>query len=453
MACQYGEWTIANNQWRHSPAAMSCIVPTAGWGYQWGRGPLSDGALFEIPYRLWIHTGDGAELAETLPYFKRYLSYLKSREEADGQVTFGLGDWATAGGWQDVPVPFVNDVLIHKFERITAAAAELAGKAGDRDRHLANAEDRKRQILARWLGPDGRAVIPQMTLPAVLLVHGIWTDRKALEEQLVELVEANECRHRCGLLGLRCRYEALALCGREDLAYRVITANGYPSYRQWFTAGATTLWEHWKQNRPNGDYASKNHHMYSDVLSYLVKSTLGIRHDRRTPEEPEFCLEPYLDIERIWQLRAELHSLTVLMIRNCADNILLSVADSLRERDEQNNSYGSGVNDISRYLIAVQFVQDNLYRPIRSADVAKSVYMSTKQLNRIFAREMGMSISDYISEQKCYEAKRLLAEGTEPIHVISARLGFGDQFYFNKFFKKHVGLPPHRYRKANAEKK
>ena len=51
------------------------------------------------------------------------------------------------------------------------------------------------------------------------------------------------------------------------------------------------------------------------------------------------------------------------------------------------------------------------------------------------------------------QAKRLLAEGTEPIHVISARLGFGDQFYFNKFFKKHVGLPPHRYRKANAEKK
>lgn len=290
---KYGEWTIANNQWRHSPAAMSYIVPTAGWGYQWGSGPLSDGALFEFPYRLWIHTGDGAELAETLPYFERYLSYLKSREEADGQVTFGLGDWATAGGWHDVPVPFVNDVLIHKFERITAAAAELAGKAGDRDRHLANAEDRKRQILARWLGPDGRAVIPQMTLPAVLLVHGIWTDRKALEEQLVELVEANECRHRCGLLGLRCMYEALALCGREDLAYRVITADGYPSYRQWFTAGATTLWEHWKQTRPNGDYASKNHHMYSDVLSYLVKSTLGIRHDRRTPEEPEFCLEPY----------------------------------------------------------------------------------------------------------------------------------------------------------------
>lgn len=109
----------------------------------------------------------------------------------------------------------------------------------------------------------------------------------------MELVEANECRHRCGLLGLRCLYEALALCGREDLAYHVITADGYPSYRQWFTAGATTLWEHWKQNRPNGDYASKNHHMYSDVLSYLVKSTLGIRHDRRTPEEAEFCLEPY----------------------------------------------------------------------------------------------------------------------------------------------------------------
>lgn len=287
------KWMVDLRDAMREDGAMSCIVPTAGWGYQWGSGPLSDGALFEIPYRLWIHTGDGAELTETLPYFERYLSYLKSREEADGQVSFGLGDWATAGGWQDVPVPFVNDVLIRKFEQIAALAADLSGKTEDRNRHLANAENRKQQILARWFDADGRAVIPQMTLPAVLLAHGIWTDRKVLEDQLVELVEANGCHHRCGLLGLRCLYKALALCGREDLAYRVITADGYPSYRQWFESGATTLWEHWKQNRPNGDYASKNHHMYSDVLSYLIKSTLGIRHNRTVPNEPEFRLEPY----------------------------------------------------------------------------------------------------------------------------------------------------------------
>lgn len=157
------------------------------------------------------------------------------------------------------------------------------------------------------------------------------------------------------------------------------------------------------------------------------------------------------EVERIWQLRAALHPLSVRMIRNCADSILLSVADTLLEREEQTVSRESGNNDISRYLIAVQFVQDNLYRPIRSDDVAKSVYMSSRQLNRIFMREMGITISDYISEQKCYEAKKLLTESREPIHIISARLGFGDQFYFNKFFKKHVGLPPHQYRKRQEQ--
>lgn len=287
------KWMVDIRDSMRENGAVSCIVPTAVWGYEWGSGPLSDGALFELPYRLWLHSGDGTELIKTLPYFERYLDFLKTKEDETGQVHFGLGDWATAGERSDVPVSFVNDALIYKFENITAIAAELAGKAKERDRHLASAQDRKRQIVARWLDGDGRAVISKMTLPAVLLTYGIWTDRKALEHQLTELVEENGCRHDCGLLGLRCLYEALELCGRDELAYRIIAAEGYPSYRQWFSMGATTLWEHWRRELPKGDYISKNHHMYSDVISYLIKSTLGIRHDRSDSKKPELCIRPY----------------------------------------------------------------------------------------------------------------------------------------------------------------
>ena len=287
------KWMVDLRDAQREDGAIPCIVPTSGWGYGWGSGPLSDGALFEIPYRLWLHTGDGSELIRTLPYFERYLAYLRTKETADGQILTGLGDWATAGERADVPVSFVNDVLAWKFEKIAAIAADLAGRFEKREQHLAYADWRREQILHRWVNTDGRASIEQMTLPAVLLVCGIWKDRSVLERQLIELVEKSGCHHNCGVLGLRCLYEALALCGRADLAYRVITAVGYPSYRSWFESGGTTLYEHWRSELQNHDYISKNHHMYSDVLSFLVKNTLGIWHDMRDPQEPEFHLKPY----------------------------------------------------------------------------------------------------------------------------------------------------------------
>lgn len=45
--------------------AMPGIIPTPGWGFHWGNGPVSDGVLFEIPYRIYLHTGNGSPLLES----------------------------------------------------------------------------------------------------------------------------------------------------------------------------------------------------------------------------------------------------------------------------------------------------------------------------------------------------------------------------------------------------
>ncbi|MGM9626098.1 MAG: family 78 glycoside hydrolase catalytic domain, partial [Eubacteriales bacterium] len=77
---------------------MPGIVPSSGWGYQWGNGPVSDGVLFEVPYRLYLHTGNQKPLIDTLPHFNRYLAYLETREDENGDITFGLDDWAAPDG-------------------------------------------------------------------------------------------------------------------------------------------------------------------------------------------------------------------------------------------------------------------------------------------------------------------------------------------------------------------
>ena len=83
-------------------------------------------------------------------------------------------------------------------------------------------------------------------------------------------------------------YIALNKCGLEEYAYKIITADGKPSYSQWFDCGATTLWELWNRD------ASRNHHMYSDFMSWIIKTVLGINTDFSDIYKPVAHISPRL---------------------------------------------------------------------------------------------------------------------------------------------------------------
>ena len=101
------------------------IIPTGGWGFHFGNGPVSDGLLFEIPYRVYLHTGNDELLKNSFEYFERYLNYLDTRKNEKGIVEFGLPDWAAPGGAIDVDAGFINAVLIYYFMKITALSSKL----------------------------------------------------------------------------------------------------------------------------------------------------------------------------------------------------------------------------------------------------------------------------------------------------------------------------------------
>ena len=93
------------------------------------------------------------------------------------------------------------------------------------------------------------------------------------------LLEQNNFHHNCGMVGLRRLYLALNKCNLPEYAYKVITSSGYPSYREWMEQDATTLWEYWEWELHED---SKNHHMYSDFMSWIVKTILGITQETGT---------------------------------------------------------------------------------------------------------------------------------------------------------------------------
>ncbi|MDR2433057.1 MAG: helix-turn-helix domain-containing protein [Treponema sp.] len=87
--------------------------------------------------------------------------------------------------------------------------------------------------------------------------------------------------------------------------------------------------------------------------------------------------------------------------------------------------------------------------PISRWKLAEAVNVSEDYLTRIFHREMGLSLWDYLNRYRVFLAANLLRRTDETIQEIAARCGFQDQAYFCRVFKKIYGSPPGQLRKRS----
>lgn len=290
-----GKWNRDILDAMNEAGELPGIVPSHGWGFEWGNGPVSDGSLFEQAYRIYLHSGEDKYLKENLPYFRKYLKMLKSKENADGFVEFGLCDWANPhdpyGDIKATPTELINAIYRVKFCRIAALAARLCGE--DEKEFIKEEKRQKKLIKERYITEDKKCRTDEQTAIAMLIYHDIYESAE-LKEQLKKAVEKKNFHHSCGMVGLRHLYMALNKCGLYEYAYKIITADGFPSYRSWIDAGATSLWEMWDCTQ------SKNHQMYSDVLSYMIKTIGGISSDDNAESYEKLEVKPYFFKKLSW---------------------------------------------------------------------------------------------------------------------------------------------------------
>jgi AraC-like DNA-binding protein len=79
--------------------------------------------------------------------------------------------------------------------------------------------------------------------------------------------------------------------------------------------------------------------------------------------------------------------------------------------------------------------------------LADTVNVSEDYLTRIFHREMGLSLWDYLNRCRVFLAAELLRQTDNTIQEIAGQTGFQDQSYFCRVFKKIYGIPPGYLRK------
>lgn len=282
-------------------------VPAPDWAWGHTCGPVCDGLLFEMPYKVYLHTGKANMLLEGIPYFLRYIAFLEEKIEKGHE--FSLGDWTGSGSVQTVPPPLLSRLYLVKALDVTALAHRLAGE--DAAPFAQKAAALRQQILAEYVDGDGHCTVPTQTAVSMLISFGIG-DSAILGEQLAATVNEDGGMLKAGMVGIQYIYRALSDVGRGDLTLRLLR-DSEPGYKTWMRLGATTLWELWDAEH----WGSHNHHMYSGVIAWFFRDLLGIRPTEEAPGfakidfSPVFLREvgnavgaiqtPYGEVETSWQ--------------------------------------------------------------------------------------------------------------------------------------------------------
>ncbi|MCF6157634.1 MAG: response regulator transcription factor [wastewater metagenome] len=99
----------------------------------------------------------------------------------------------------------------------------------------------------------------------------------------------------------------------------------------------------------------------------------------------------------------------------------------------------------------MDYVHQNYCRDFSRNEVAKHVGLSPDHLSRLFHKESGRRLKDYVTAYRIFKSKELLTKRPDMrIIDIAASTGFSDDNYFSRFFKKYTGLTPGEFRRNSS---
>lgn len=104
--------------------------------------------------------------------------------------------------------------------------------------------------------------------------------------------------------------------------------------------------------------------------------------------------------------------------------------------------------DVSQVVRKVQqFMEEHLHEDFSREQAAETVFLNPAYLSRLFRKETGRSLTDYIVELRINKARHELEHTNIRISDIAANVGYSNFSHFSKLFKKETGLTPQEYRK------
>ena len=105
-------------------------------------------------------------------------------------------------------------------------------------------------------------------------------------------------------------------------------------------------------------------------------------------------------------------------------------------------------NSQSTVEIIMAYIAEHLENELRREELAEAVHLNPDYMARLFKKETGLNLKDYIIQQKMQEAQSLLCTTNLPISLIAAKVGYTNFGHFSTSYKKFYHKTPQEERSA-----
>ncbi|HWT73124.1 MAG TPA: response regulator [Mobilitalea sp.] len=181
------------------------------------------------------------------------------------------------------------------------------------------------------------------------------------------------------------------------------------------------------------DRQNANNNLDKDILKKLIISVIqlliGVLNENDIPtykkEDPQF--------------NTDLINFSTKNVSNAKSGIgqMIDTAMNMMKNPE---------NDISFVQTVKEYIDNNLDKELTREALAEQVHLNQDYLARIFKKEIGESIVNYITGKRIAVAKEYLEKTNESVNTVAIKVGYDNFSYFTKIFKDRVGMTPKDYR-------
>lgn len=130
--------------------------------------------------------------------------------------------------------------------------------------------------------------------------------------------------------------------------------------------------------------------------------------------------------------------------------ILRLVNNALDEIAGKEETPGDTGKRTDNYLVnrAAEYIDEHYSENLTLGKAAQELEVSTSYLSFLFSRKMDCCFVDYLNEVRIEHAASYLKQNRLKIYEIAFKVGFRDEKYFSKVFKKVKGMSPAQFKKV-----
>jgi alpha-L-rhamnosidase len=281
----FHKWIVDLTDAQRNDGQFPMVAPLKGAAGDGGPAWADAGVI--CPWTVYEMYGDTTILERHFDAMKRFVEFTRARctpELLPPKEFHCFGDWLNIEA--ETPHEVIYQAYFARCADLVGRAAAVLGKSDEAERHRSLFDSVRAAFRKAYVGEDGRVRGESQTAYVLALAFHLLDEPLAAlaRAHLIADIERRGWRLSTGFVGTKDLMLTLSMIGRNDVAYRLLLNETFPSWGFTIRHGATSIWERWDGWTPekgfqNPEMNSFAHYAFGAVYQWMVENIGGIRSD------------------------------------------------------------------------------------------------------------------------------------------------------------------------------